>query len=606
LLEVGSVSVRNTQNILFKNILSPTIAAILFWSVGYSIAYGNDCDGTTGAFMGSMCYWFMADGANHIFKTVNDDGTYNAIDSSTVKGGITDVLGNCTQFPSQSECVGVGMSGYHGSWYAGWFFQWAFCATASTIVSGAVAERVAFKVYIIITIFLTGFIYPVVVHWGWASDGWACAWRDSGERLFGVGVIDFAGSGIVHMVGGVAALVAAYMVGPRHGRFVRHYTLPDGKIADCDGKTYARCQDQPLVEHTDQVWMEIKASKDNASGEEWCEVPKDVQLALQKADEEENSLPAPKWKSNPFPCQSSTFQTFGCLILWFGWYGFNGASTLALEGGSSMLAAKVMVNTTMAAASGALTVGLMYHLIDGLQDLGAMSNGILAGLVSITSACSTVEPWAAIVCGIVGGAVYYCAVLLLEKLRIDDVVLAIPVHCFCGIWGVIAAGLFSSPMSTFASYGKTADGGLTCGLFYGETDDCSHGGDQLAAQVVFVLAIIGWVGGTTFVVLLLTKQATPLAYDRVWQMYGMDVMKHGGRASPENKTVHDEPTIATAAPGDPKPRKRRSSVVGQTIIPAPHTVAGDAVPTTAAEPAAELVPKADPEADPPADPPVSA
>jgi ammonia channel protein AmtB len=416
----------------------------------------------------------------------------------------------------------------------------------------------------------------VVVHWGWAEDGWASAFRGKGpedwvinnnkQKLFHVGVIDFAGSGIVHMVGGVAAFVSAWMIGPRHGRFVKHYKL--------NGKTYAKCREQPLVEETEQLWMEIVATD---SGEQWCEVDPDTMKELVAAEPVEFV-----WASNPFPCQSATFQTFGCLILWFGWYGFNGASTLGLTGGYAGIAAKVMVNTTMAAAAGALTVGLLYQLIDGVQDLGSMSNGILAGLVSITSACSTVEPWAAIVCGIVGGIVYYFAVILLEKLRIDDVVLAVPVHCFCGIWGVIAAGLFPSTMSTYAAYGadgaSASDGGLTCGLFYGGTDGCSHGGDQFAAQIVFVLAIIAWVGSTMFVLLFVTKlilgavtgwtysedHPTPLAYNRIDQMYGMDVIKHGGMAAPESKTVHDEPTIAVCPSPSPHPTPPTNTACAKT------------------------------------------
>ena len=273
-------------------------------------AQGNGCDGATynasdpdssydgSGFIGSSCFWFM-DGES----VVNDDG-------------------------------------YDGSFYAAWFFQWAFAATASTIVSGTVAERIVFKVYVIITIFLTGFIYPVVVHWGWSGDGWASAFAgDKRDLLMGVGVVDFAGSGIVHMVGGVAALVSAYMIGPRHGRFVTHYQI--------GGKWYAKCADQPLLEQSAEQVMEIQDDETSPSGEKWVAAPGDIQAALTKGQE---GVTATRNVANTFPAQSSTFSTLGCLILWFGWYGFNCASTLGVSGGYSGIAAKVAVTTTLAAA----------------------------------------------------------------------------------------------------------------------------------------------------------------------------------------------------------------------------------------------------------------
>jgi Amt family ammonium transporter len=163
--------------ILFKNVISPTFAAIIFWFCGYVFAFGGN---GVGGFMGSTDGWFLATG-------------------------------------NMFEPSGAGMP-YNSGELASWFFQWAFAATASTIVSGAVAERINFQVYIVITVCLTGFIYPVVVHWQWGG-GWAGAW----------GVLDFAGSGVVHMTGGVAALVAVWYVGPRHGRFCTQYRHPVGE-----------------------------------------------------------------------------------------------------------------------------------------------------------------------------------------------------------------------------------------------------------------------------------------------------------------------------------------------------------------------------------------
>ena len=540
LLEVGSVSVRNTQNILFKNVISPTVAAILFWAFGYTIAYGsNACNPeVVSGFMGSSCYYFMTD-----VVVADADG-----------------------------------AGYDGGWYAGWFFQWAFCATASTIVSGAVAERIVFKVYVVITVFLTAFIYPVVVHWGWSTDGWASAFNSASPKLFGVGVVDFAGSGIVHMTGGVAALVAAILVGPRHGRFVTQYCLPkNGK-----DRWYAMVKDQPLVQMTSERWMEIVDDSNSPSGETWKAVRAATMKELDEKGVGSGSLKT-RVKTNPFPCQSPTFQTFGCLILWFGWYGFNCVSTLIISGGYSGIAAKVAVTTTLAAAGGAISAGLLTYVLDGDQDLGAMSNGILAGLVSITSACPAVEPWAAIVIGLLGGLVYYLAVKLLDALHIDDVVLAIPVHCFCGMWGVLAVGLFASPQAMAVAYGS---GG--CGLFYAGHELCTAAGDQFMAQLVFVLAIIAWVASTTTIVLLGAKvvlgslcgfeytddHKNPLAYSPEMQMLGMDQVKHGGMSGSETTTVYSQKpnpastNLKNPTQGAVNPRKRRSSVVGQVVVSA--------------------------------------
>ncbi len=401
-----------------------------------------------------------------------------------------------------------------------------------------------------------------------------------------MGTIDFAGSGVVHMTGGVAALIAAIFIGPRHGRFVKHYQM--------DNHWYAKTVDQPLVQPTSDTWMEIVADKSSPSGETWQTVKETIESDL---NQHESTLPT-RWKSNPFPASSSTFQTFGCLILWFGWYGFNCVSTLAISSELSGVAAKVAATTTCGAAGGALSAFLVVYAMDGVQDLGSISNGILAGLVSITSPCPVVEPWAAFVIGIIGGVIYVGATGLLEKLRIDDVVLAIPVHCFCGMWGVLSAGLFATQKNYAAAYTVpenpescvidtalqceatngdswqasdcaftagdadscdetkctytapvelAADGGVPCGIFYG----CDQGGSQFMAQVVFILGVFAWVAGTMTVLLLVTKliigkiigfektpeHSTPLAYCKGAQMKGMDMMKHGGMSSPETVTT---------------------------------------------------------------------
>ncbi|CAN0382183.1 unnamed protein product, partial [Ectocarpus sp. 8 AP-2014] len=303
----------------------------------------------------------------------------------------------------------------NGYSYASWLFQWAFAATAATIVSGAVAERVSFNAYIIYSIVLTSFIYPVVVHWGWAG-GWASAWRET-DLLFGCGVIDFAGSGVVHMTGGLAALCAAIVVGPRTGRF-------------------------------------------NEDG-----------------------------TANTLPQQSAVLQSLGTLILWFGWYGFNGVSTLYIVGFAGV-AAKTMVTTTISAAFGAITTVLLGKFNLGHWDGGAANNGLLAGLVGITAGCSTCEPEGAMVIGIISGFVYTYSSKMLVMFKIDDVVDAIPVHCFCGAWGVFAASLFATKDN--CEYGMAYyDRADKCaGAFYGGA------GNAVGANFVFILAVIAWVVAT--------------------------------------------------------------------------------------------------------------
>lgn len=194
LLEAGSVRAKNTKNILIKNLMDGCLGALVWYFIGYHLAYGTKdlCKG------GSDCNGFVGNGA--------------------------DVFMN-----KAAELAPLGNAG-SGHYYAGWMFQWAFAAAASTIVSGAVAERCKFGAYLAYTAALTGVIYPVVVNWGWSAHGWLSPWTGTEPYLGANGMIDFAGSGIVHMTGGVAALVGAIFLGPRTGRF-----SPSGECIDMPG-----------------------------------------------------------------------------------------------------------------------------------------------------------------------------------------------------------------------------------------------------------------------------------------------------------------------------------------------------------------------------------
>lgn len=404
MLEVGSVQSKNTRNILLKNVLDASIGALLWWLLGYGFAQGAEVDRENQAFIGK-------------------DGF--ALQPSYFEDG----------------------SGYT---YAGWLFQWAFAATTATIVSGAVAERVTFTAYCVYSSCLIGFIYPVVVCWGWNVQGWLSAWRE--EDLFaGCGAIDFAGSCVVHMTGGVAALVGASMIGHRHGVF-------DGGI-----KT---------------------------------------------------------------PSYGPAFQTLGVLILWFGWFGFNGASTLYIVG-FGQVAAKTMVTTTIAAGTGAISTLVFGALFDGRNPEGKYTirlenanNGVLAGLVSITAGCSTCEPYGAFFIGLFAAPVFLGSSKLLKAFRIDDVVEAAPVHGFCGAYGTIMAACFATQGNYDMAY--YSDRSKKCaGIFYGGD------GSTLKANITLVVMNLLWTGSFSLIIFGGLSCLRALRIDEDTEALGMDLSEHG-------------------------------------------------------------------------------
>jgi Amt family ammonium transporter len=312
MLEAGIVHPKNATNILFKNMIDASLAALGFWLLGYGFAYGT----TEGGFIGKDTF----------------------------------AIGESEQINNTD----------HG--WQGWFFQWAFAGAAATIVAGSVCERTKIEAYFIYSIVLTIFIYPVVVHWGWGS-GFLSAWGAVDGPLFDKkddnGMIDFAGSGVVHMVGGVSGLMGAIVVGPRKGRFV------NGEVVEL-------------------------------------------------------------YEGNKI------LQSLGTFILWFGWYGFNCGSTLALTGGMANLAGKVAVTTTIAAASGAITATFLSKIVSGHYDISMGLNGILAALVSITANCSVVSPWHSILIGTIGAMIFFGGHYLLLACKIDDPCDACIVHGLCG------------------------------------------------------------------------------------------------------------------------------------------------------------------------------
>lgn len=392
-VEAGLTRAKNVANIMAKNLADMAIGATAFFIIGWSIAYGTS--------------------------------------DSRVWGGLNDFFFKDSGDPAVLFDLSAGLTPA-----TNFFFQVVFAATASTIVSGAMAERTKFVGYLIFSAFMTGIIYPVVVHWTWG--GGLIAQINIGDHVYS----DFAGSTIVHLTGGIAALVGAAMLGPRLGKYG-----PDGKPQAIPGHNIA-------------------------------------------------------------------YVVIGVFILWFGWFGFNAGSELAADGLLSFLA----MNTLMAAATGTLGATLVIWLKTGSADVAMAGNGALAGLVSITAPVGTVEPWAALVIGFIGGLIVVFAVLFFDKIRIDDPVGAISVHGICGIWGTLSIGLFAKYDDAFLS-----GGGITenYGLFYG------GGIEQLLVQALMVLIVITWVGIASFIVFKGIDMTLGLRVDEEEEVMGLDVAEHG-------------------------------------------------------------------------------
>jgi Amt family ammonium transporter len=300
-----------------------------------------------------------------------------------------------------------------------WFFQMVFVATAASIVSGTLAERIKFWPFMIFTVILTGFLYPIQGSWIWGG-GW----------LSGMGFSDFAGSTVVHSVGGWAALTGAIILGPRKGKYG-----PNGAV-------------------------------------------------------------------HPMPGANLPLATLGTLILWFGWFGFNGGSQLAL--GSALDAAAiaiVYVNTNLAACAGVVVAMMMTQLIYKKIDLTMALNGAIAGLVSITAGPDLQNHFMALVVGGIGGALVVFAIPLFDKLKVDDVVGAISAHLVAGIWGTLAVGIF--------------------------------GGGAIVTQVIGIAAVGTFMIVTSAIIWLVMKYTIGLRVDEEAEEMGLDKAELGMEAYPE-------------------------------------------------------------------------
>ena len=317
MLEVGLVRSKNATVQSTKNIGLYSIAGLMYGLIGYNLMY-MDVNG----YIGSFAFWAPDDSA-----VITEEG----------------FVGDSSGYSSSSD----------------WFFQMVFVAAAASIVSGAVAERVKLTTFLVFSAILTGLIYPIQGSWTWGG-GW----------LSEMGFSDFAGSTIVHSVGGWAALTGAIIIGARKGKFGA-----DGSI-------------------------------------------------------------------RPMPGSNLPMATIGTFVLWFGWFGFNGGSQLAMGSAADVAAiANIFVNTNMAAASGVVVAIIATAILYGKIDLTMALNGALGGLVAITAEPLAPTPMLAMFIGGIGSLLVVLTVPLLDRLKIDDVVGAIPVHLVSGIWGTLAVCL---------------------------------------------------------------------------------------------------------------------------------------------------------------------
>lgn len=375
MVESGFTRAKNAGNIIMKNLMDFCIGAVMFILLGFGLMMGEEC------------------------------------------------LGGLVGMPT----LGV-FTDYADFDWSNFVFNLVFCATAATIVSGAMAERTKFSSYCIYSAVISAVVYPIEAGWIWNPNGW----------LVTRGFHDFAGSTAIHMVGGIAALIGAAMLGPRIGKY---------KVDKKTGKK----------------------------------------------------------KANAIPGHNLTIGALGVFILWFGWYGFNGAAATSVDS-----LASIFVTTTLAPSIATVVTMIFTWIKDGKPDVSMSLNASLAGLVAITAPCDCVDALGSIIIGAVSGILVVVVVELLDKkLFVDDPVGAVAVHCANGIWGTLAVGLFS-----------TGADGVGKGLFYG------GGFKQLGLQFMGFAAVAAWTIVTMTIVFYAIKKTNGLRVSAEEEIKGLDATEH--------------------------------------------------------------------------------
>jgi Amt family ammonium transporter len=369
-LESGLTRSKNSINVAIKNLADFCLTTIVFWAIGFSLMFGDTVSG-----------WY---------------GTGLVLPDFSVESADTAVF---------------------------FLFQVMFCGAAVTIISGVVAERLKFGAYLIVALFVSGLVYPVAGHWSWASFGGG----EGDGFLASMGFIDFAGSSVVHSVGGWSGLALLIIIGPRIGRF--------------GGSAPIKASNLPLA-------------------------------------------------------------TLGVLLLFIGWLGFNGGSTLVMDESVPL----ILVNTIIGGSVGALAAGGLGYAVHNNLNVTRFMNGALGGLVAITANCFAVSTPIAALIGLVGGMIVVFAEDLLEKFHLDDAVGAIPVHLAAGIWGTLATGL------------------------YGDLEVLGTGlsrGEQISVQALGVLTYAVWSFGISYALFWIVNRVFRLRVSAEHEIAGLNISEHG-------------------------------------------------------------------------------
>ena len=423
LLETGLGRAKNANHTMMMNLVVYGVGMLAYWLIGFSLQMG----GVSGVpNLGGI-------------PPLSSEFTF------TLFGKPFGLFGQAGIFLMNKGTYDVGVMVL-------FLFQMVFMDTGATIPTGAALERWKFAGFVVTSFLFAAFTYPLFANWAWGG-GWLA---NLGANFgLGKGYVDFAGSGVVHAVGGVTALAIAIILGPRIGKFGR------------DGKPHA------ILAH-------------------------DLVLVIT-----------------------------GCLILAFGWFGFNPGSTLGASSNGNLRIGSIAVNTMLASAAGLVAAMCYMWLKFGKPDASMTGNGFLAGLVAITAPCAFVNPVGAVLIGTVAGVLVCLAVAFFESvMKLDDPVGAVSVHGVCGIWGVISVGLLADGKTNYGGAWNGVNGSVT-GYFYG------GGLDQLLAQLIGVSVLVGFVFSLSMIFGMIVDVVVGQRTSAKSELEGLDIPEMGALAYPE-------------------------------------------------------------------------